>query len=156
MKKLSPFQQFLIAFDSILLILLIIVSSILYLSVKPKLDGEKSAQKVAQSYANFSRISDVETYNGQKTYYSVFGKTADSSDRVVLLDEEDKLVEQLSPTDGITAKKALTLAKEAGANNASKVILGVYDKNVIWEVTADNGYYLISFKTGELVKKENV
>lgn len=156
MKKLSTFQQFLIGFDSILLILLILVSSLLYLSVKPKLDGEKSAQKVAQSYAKFSQVSDVETFNGQKTYYSVFGKGSDGSDRVVLVDEDGKVIEQLRPTDGITAKKALTLANQAGASNASKVVLGVYDKDVIWEVTAANGYYLINFKTGELVKKEEV
>ena len=46
MKKLTPVKQYLLGFSMVFLVLLISAGTVLYLSMKPKLDAERTATQV--------------------------------------------------------------------------------------------------------------
>ena len=75
MKKLTPVKQYLLGFGMVFLVLLISAGMVLYLSMKPKLDAERTATQVAIKAAKLSKTSSVELYNGPNTFYSVYGTT---------------------------------------------------------------------------------
>ena len=63
MKKLTPVKQYLLGFSMVFLVLLISAGTVLYLSMKPKLDAERTATQVAIKAAKLSKTSSVELYN---------------------------------------------------------------------------------------------
>lgn len=156
MKKITPVKQYLLGFSLIFLVLLISVVTVLYLSVKPRLDAEKLATQVAVEKADLVKTSSVDLYNGSKTYYSVFGTTASGDQKIVAVGEDNGKVFVYSVTDGISRKQAEQVAAANGATGISKVVYGIEGKTPIWEVTATDGYYLVNFETSELVKKEGI
>lgn len=156
MKTLTPVKQYLLGISLILLVLLVSSLTILYLSMKPRMVAEKLATKVAVEKAHLSDITSVELYNGSETYYSVYGKTSSGVFKIVSVGEDNGKVYVYSATDGISAQKAKQIAKSNGAKGISKVVYGIYEDIPIWEVSATDGYYLVNFKTSELVKKEGI
>lgn len=156
MKKLTPVKQYLLGFSLIFLTLLISVVTGLYLSVKPRLDAEKVATQVAIEKADLATTTSVERYSGSETYYSVYGTTSSGKQKIVSVGEDNGEVYVYFVNDGISRKEAKQVALANGAAGISKVVYGIYDKKPIWEVTATDGYYLVSFETGELVKKEGI
>ena len=156
MKKLTPVKQYLLGFSLIFLVLLISVVTVLYLSVKPRLDAEKLATQVAVEKADLTETSSVDLYNGSETYYSVYGTTSSGEQKIVSVGEDNGEVYVYSVNDGISRKEAKQVATANGATGISKVVYGIYDETPIWEVTATNGYYLVKFETSELVKKEGI
>lgn len=58
------------------------------------------------------------------------------------------------PSNGISAKEAQEIAYHAGARTIEAVTFGIENHKRIWEVAAQNGYYLIDFKTAKVIKKE--
>ena len=55
MKKLTPVKQYLLGFSMVFLVLLISAGTVLYLSMKPKLDAERTATQVAIKAAKLSK-----------------------------------------------------------------------------------------------------
>lgn len=154
MKKLTPVKQYLLGFSMVFLVLLISAGTVLYLSMKPKLDAERTATQVAIKAAKLSKTSSVELYNGPNTFYSVYGTTESGGKRIVSVGEDNREVYVYAESDGISRQQAEETAASNGATDISKVVFGIYAKSPVWEVTATNGYYLVNFKTGELIKKE--
>ncbi|SDI35857.1 cell wall elongation regulator TseB-like domain-containing protein [Streptococcus equinus] len=156
MKKLTPVKQYLLGFSLILLVLLISAATVLFLAMKPRLSAEKVATQVAIDTADLVQTSSVDLYNGSKTYYSVYGTTASGDQKIVSVGEDNGKVFVYSVSDGISRKEAEQVAAANGATGISKVVYGIDGKTPIWEVTATDGYYLVSFETSELVKKEGI
>lgn len=156
MKTLTPVKRYLLIFCVIFLALLISIGTGFYLAVKPKLDAEKTATQLAIKKADLSQTTLVDLYNGSQTYYSVYGKTKSGDKKIVSVGQDNGQIYIYNVDMGISRQAAKSKAGEAGAKEISKVVFGITNGTAIWEVTASNGYYLISFKTGELIKREGV
>ena len=124
--------------------------------MKPRLDAEKQATNTAITYGKLTETSNVDLYNGKSSYYSIYGKTASGESEIVTVGEKNGEVYINDLSKGISKKEAETVATENGASSVTKVVFGIYDKMPIWEVEADNGYYLVDFETRELIKKEGL
>lgn len=156
MTKLSPWKQYLVGFLAVIIALLISVTVVFHLSMKPRSQARATAFSVAKKHASLQTMSRFDLYHGSSTYYTVFGKTKDGQEKIVLIGEADKKVYVYDASEGISRTKAQAITKKNGAKNPDKVLFGYSEDNPIWEVRATNGYYLINFKTGELMKREGL
>lgn len=156
MKKLTPVKQYLLGFTLVFIALLIAIVAVFYSALSPRWQAEKEAQALAKEFAELKTITSVDVYNGKQAYYSVFGSSSKDEKEVVVISKEDQEIFVFEESEGISRKQAEKVAKSSGAKGISKVVFGLSNQEPIWEVTADNGFYLISFETGELIKKEGL
>ena len=156
MKLSVPVKQFLLGFCVILATLLITVIIIFYLAMKPRLDDEKLASQLAIKKANLTQTTKIDLYNGSATYYSVYGTTKSGVPKIVSVNQDDGTISVYNQNSGVSRKVAQARAVENGATTISKIVVGIENKTPVWEVRANNGYYLINFKNGKFLKKEGI
>lgn len=156
MKKLTPVKQYLLGFSFVFIALLIATVVMFYSAIKPRKDAEREAVSVAQNYAKLTKVTSVDVYNGSSAYYSVYGSDTKGNSKVVVISKKNQKIYIFDLSSGITQKQAKASAKQEGAKTISRVVFGLRDGKPIWEVKAENGYYLIDFETGELVKREGI
>lgn len=126
------------------------------MSARPFLEGEQHAEQVATQYAGVTVISEVARYNGEKSYYSVAGKSQADEDLLVLIPEESSDILVYKAEAGISQEEAKTIAKENGAGEIVKVTFGYFKDQPIWEVKSGSIYYTIAFEDGLLLGKEGI
>lgn len=152
---LSTKEQVIIGLSLVFLTLSLASILTVFFAMKPQIDAHHAAEQKALQVADLTQISSVETYQGKERDYAVYGQTAAGQKVAVLMDERGENHQVLLLSDGISKGKALDLAKEAGAKTG-RVRLGRLDGQVIWEVADHTRYYLIDFKTGQLMKTEGI
>lgn len=155
-EQLNNWKQYAIG---LFVLVSVITFSALYLlesSAQPFTAAKKHAEEVAQNYAGVTNISQVAIYNGKETYYAVQGQNQSGEAVFVLVPETSSDIFVYRATEGISQADAIQRAQENGAGTASRTVLGYEDGHAVWEVKAGTAYYLIDFKTGELIKKEGV
>ncbi|WP_105118351.1 DUF5590 domain-containing protein [Streptococcus suis] len=114
------------------------------------------AVAVATEYADLQTVKDFSFYNGTETYFSVLGANSQGEEIAVLVPEASNIVYVYPLTQGISQEEAQAIAKENGAGQAERTILGLRDGKPIWEVKSGTAYYLVEFETGSFVKKEGL
>lgn len=154
-RPLSTKEQVVIGLSLVFFVLIVSTIMVVFFAMKPDIDAKNVMRAVATREANLTTISRVDTYNGQSTYYSVFGKNAQGEDRVVLIGQKDKDIHILALNSGISRKKAEKIAKEQGAEK-TKTNLGFLEGRAVWEVASQTRYYLIDFQTGQFIKMEGI
>lgn len=136
-----------------------ITFSSLYLlreAAQPFTRAKEQAATIAQKYTGLQTVSQVTTYNGKETYYNVSGQNASGEDLFVLVPEKSANIFVYRPTEGISQAEAEARALENGASEIERTVLGYIDQHTVWEVKSGRAYYVIDFKTGELLQKEGL
>ncbi|HFI0214816.1 TPA: DUF5590 domain-containing protein [Streptococcus suis] len=118
--------------------------------------ARSQAVAVAAEYADLQTVSNFSIYNGTETYFSVLGANSQGEEIAVLVSEASNTVYVYPLTQGISQEEAQAIAKENGAGQAERTILGFRDGKPIWEVKSGTAYYLVEFETGSFVKKEGL
>ncbi len=155
--KKGHFWRYFISILAVLILIGALVSIFLVGAIKPHRDARNQAIRTAKQYANISTISDVEQYNGHEVFYTVFGK--DKSGQKIMVTINKKHAGQVyvyQADQGLTAKDAQKVAKTNGAKTIQKTTFGMAKGVPIWEVRSGSQYYLIDFKTGDLIQREGL
>lgn len=148
-------------FGSILILMIVLVGVILFQSASPMRKAKSQAIKISKNIANISEVDEFYWFTRDKTYFTVVGLDNKNVEKIVFLPQDGSEAVIMSQKDGITndeaIKKVLDMKKTKKIN---KVSLGMYKEKAVWEVVADsieNGldYYLIDFKSGEIVNEIN-
>ncbi|HFI0461517.1 TPA: DUF5590 domain-containing protein [Streptococcus suis] len=126
------------------------------LAAKPFSDVQNHAISVARDYTDMEVVDDVSIYNGTETYFSVQGKTSQGEMIAVIIPEESNTVYVYPTANGITKEEAQTVAKNNGAGDVDKIVLGYSDGKPIWEVKSGTAYYIVEFETGNFIKREGL
>lgn len=154
--SLNVWKQIASGFFLLLASLLFSLFFIVETAILPFQSGQAHALKIARKHVELKGETYITLYNGKESYYSVRGKNAMGEELVVFVPEtsSDLFVYELD--EGKTEAEARILAQAAGADSIDKVTLGYAEHQPIWEVKSGTAYYLISFETGELLKKEGL
>ncbi len=147
-------------FFSILgLVMLIIALTTVFLigAIKPHKQAQSQAIQTAKEYADFSSITRVEQYNGREVFYTVFGKDKSGQKIMVTINKAHAgQVYVYQASQGISAKDAQKIARSKGAKTIQKTTFGMAKGVPIWEVRSNGLYYLIDFKSGDLIQREGL
>lgn len=125
-------------------------------AISPSQSGKQQAVEIARKHVELKGETEVSLYNGKEAYYSVRGTNAQGREVVVFVPQTSSDIFVYELNDGKTEAEARVSAQAAGAHSIDKVTLGYAENQPIWEVKSGTVYYLISFETGELVKKEGI
>ncbi|AND79041.1 DUF5590 domain-containing protein [Streptococcus pantholopis] len=153
MKKAKLLKWSLFAFSLSAFLVLLAVFLVLFFAMKPSFDAQHSAEQIAKKRTNLVHFTDFQLYHGKETYYSLFGTTKSGIKEVVAIAKNSQKVYTYRLNSGISQKQARQAANKNGAKKIKTITFGVYDDFPIWEVAAENGYYLIDFETGDFIKK---
>lgn len=126
------------------------------ISSEPYVEMKQHATQVARDYADIQTVDTFSIYNGSETYYSILGSNSEGQSLAVIIPENSNTVFVYPMENGISKDEAQTVAKENGAGDVEKVVLGYKDGKPIWEVKSGTAYYLVEFETGNFVKKEGL
>ena len=153
MKKVKLLKRCLFVLALIGFLFLLAASIVLFLAMKPKYDAQKFAVQTAKKQTDLVHIANFQLYHGKETYYSVFGTAESGTEEVVAVSKKGRKIYTYRLNDGISQRQARQIAYENGAKKIKKVTFGIFDDFPIWEITAENGYYLINFETGDFLKR---
>ncbi len=126
------------------------------ISSEPYVEMKQHATQVARDYADIQTVDTFSIYNGSETYYSILGSDSEGQSLAVIIPENSNTVFVYPTENGISMDEAQAIAKENGAGDIEKVVLGFKDGKPIWEVKSGTAYYLVEFETGSFVKKEGL
>lgn len=149
-------RPYIIGICVLIAVLIFSFFSILWISTEPKRVAKQESLKIAKKYADLERVTSFSIYNGDKTYYSLIGKTSKNKDVAVLITKTSNKVFSYSLSDGASQKEAEQVAKENGATAIDKVVFGYWNDQPIWEIKSGNAYYIVSFKDKTLLNKEGL
>ncbi|HFI0644757.1 TPA: DUF5590 domain-containing protein [Streptococcus suis] len=152
----SKTGQLLLGFFILLSVVTFSIFTIWDIAAAPFNSARSQAVAVATEYADLQTVNDFSIYNGTETYFSVFGTTSQGEEVAVLIPEATSTVYVYPLAQGISQEEAQAIAKENGAGQAERTILGFRDGKPIWEVKSGAAYYLVEFETGSFVKKEGL
>ncbi len=155
-RSFSTWKQYLIGMFVLLSVIAFSALYLLDMAEQPFVKVKKQAVEVAQKYTDLKEVSQVNIYNGKETYYQVTGRNKAGEDLYVLVPEKTSNIFVYHPSEGISQEDAQARAIENGAQDIERTVLGYMDQHAIWEVKSGTAYYLIDFKTGELLKKEGL
>ncbi|HEL2382787.1 TPA: DUF5590 domain-containing protein [Streptococcus suis] len=126
------------------------------ISSEPYVEMKQHATQVARDYADIQTVDTFSIYNSSETYYSIIGVNSEGQSLAVIIPENSNTVFVYPTENGISMDEAQAIAKENGAGDIEKVVLGFKDGKPIWEVKSGTAYYLVEFETGSFVKKEGL
>ena len=143
-------------FGMIVLVVTVILSitAMLVVAVKPYVDAEKQVIAIAKTKADIHTVSEFNIYNGKSTYYGLLGQSSKGEKLALIVNEDSGVVYKQS--DGISKSVAKKAAKAYGAKDIAYVHLGKYGKTPIWEVKSGTRYYLVDFISGQVIKVEGL
>ena len=112
-------------FGMIVLVVTVIVSitAMLVVAVKPYVDAEKQVIAIAKTKADLHTVSEFNIYNGQATYYGLLGKSGQGEKLAVIVSHDSGEVDIYKQSDGISKSVAKKAAKAYGAKDISYVCL---------------------------------
>ncbi|HEM2548721.1 TPA: DUF5590 domain-containing protein [Streptococcus suis] len=126
------------------------------ISSEPYVEMKQHATRVARDYADIQTVDTFSIYNSSETYYSILGVNSEGQSLAVIIPENSNTVFVYPMENGISKDEAQAIAKENGAGDIEKVVLGFKEGKPIWEVKSGTAYYLVEFETGSFVKKEGL
>lgn len=99
-------------FGMIVLVATVIISitAILVVAVKPYVDAEKQVIAIAKTKADIHTVSEFNIYNGKATYYGLLGQSSKGEKLALIVSEDSGVVDIYKQSDGISksvAKKQL-------------------------------------------------
>ena len=145
-------------FGMIVLVVTVILSitAMLVVAVKPSVDAEKQVIAIAKTKADIHTVSEFNIYNGKATYYGLLGQSSKGEKLALIVNEDSGVVDIYKQSDGISKSVAKKAAKAYGAKDIAYVHLGKYGKTPIWEVKSGTRYYLVDFISGQVIKVEGL
>lgn len=145
-------------FGMIVLVVTVILSitAMLVVAVKPYVDAEKQVISIAKTKADIHTVSEFNIYNGKATYYGLLGQSSKGEKLALIVNEDSGVVDIYKQSDGISKSVAKKAAKAYGAKDIAYVHLGKYGKTPIWEVKSGTQYYLVDFISGQVIKVEGL
>lgn len=129
---------------------------LLEVASQPLAEGKTKAKEIAKQYAHLTEISEVQLYHGQESYYRVKGTNQDLESVYVLVPNDSNEIYLIKAGDGLPKEKAEELAKQEGASEIEDLVVGIWNKKPVWEVKSGTSYFLIDFKTGELLERKGL
>ncbi|HEM6266537.1 TPA: DUF5590 domain-containing protein [Streptococcus suis] len=148
--------QFVVGISLFITVLTFSIFIIWDISSAPYVEMKQHATQVARDYADIQTVDTFSIYNGSETYYSIIGVNSEGQSLAVIIPENSNTVFVYPMENGISKDEAQAIAKENGAGDVEKVVLGYKDGKPIWEVKSGTAYYLVEFETGSFVKKEGL
>ncbi|HGA1459450.1 TPA: DUF5590 domain-containing protein [Streptococcus suis] len=148
--------QFVVGISLFITVLTFSIFIIWDISSAPYVEMKQYATQVARDYADIQTVDTFSIYNSSETYYSIIGLDSEGQSLAVIIPENSNTVFVYPMENGISKDEAQTVAKENGAGDVEKVVLGYKDGKPIWEVKSGTAYYLVEFETGSFVKKEGL
>ncbi|HEM6332903.1 TPA: DUF5590 domain-containing protein [Streptococcus suis] len=148
--------QFVVGISLFITVLTFSIFIIWDISSAPYVEMRQHATQVARDYADIQTVDTFSIYNGSETYYSIIGVNSEGQSLAVIIPENSNTVFVYPMENGISKDEAQAIAKENGAGDVEKVVLGYKDGKPIWEVKSGTAYYLVEFETGSFVKKEGL
>ncbi|HEM2809815.1 TPA: DUF5590 domain-containing protein [Streptococcus suis] len=148
--------QFVVGISLFMTVLTFSIFIIWDISSAPYVEMKQHATQVARDYADIQTVDTFSIYNSSETYYSIIGVDSEGQSLAVIIPENSNTVFVYPMENGISKDEAQTVAKENGAGDVEKVVLGYKDGKPIWEVKSGTAYYLVEFETGSFVKKEGL
>lgn len=148
--------QFVVGISLFITVLTFSIFIIWDISSAPYVEMKQHATQVARDYADIQTVDTFSIYNSSETYYSIIGSDSKGQSLAVIIPENSNTVFVYPMENGISKDEAQTVAKENGAGDVEKVVLGYKDGKPIWEVKSGTAYYLVEFETGSFVKKEGL
>ncbi|HEM2752271.1 TPA: DUF5590 domain-containing protein [Streptococcus suis] len=148
--------QFVVGISLFITVLTFSIFIIWDISSAPYVEMKQHATQVARDYADIQTVDTFSIYNGSETYYSIIGVNSEGQSLAVIIPENSNTVFVYPTENGISMDEAQAIAKENGAGDIEKVVLGFKDGKPIWEVKSGTAYYLVEFETGSFVKKEGL
>lgn len=134
--------------------------SFVYLrSVNPLRTAEDKAIAAAKKEVKLSKITDVQIYNGNETYYILRAKDSKNQDVVAWVSAKNNDVVVKKAKEGITQQQAVDkLLQEKDPKEIISVKLAMIKKRQCWEIyyiSRNNliNYYYVDFETGEWLRK---
>ncbi|HEM6535810.1 TPA: DUF5590 domain-containing protein [Streptococcus suis] len=148
--------QFVVGISLFMTVLTFSIFIIWDISSAPYVEMKQHATQVARDYADIQTVDTFSIYNSSETYYSIIGLDSEGQSLAVIIPENSNTVFVYPMENGISKDEAQTVAKENGAGDVEKVVLGYKDGKPIWEVKSGTAYYIVDFETGSFVKKEGL
>ncbi|WP_105145139.1 DUF5590 domain-containing protein [Streptococcus suis] len=148
--------QFVVGISLFITVLTFSIFIIWDISSAPYVEMKQHATQVARDYADIQTVDTFSIYNSSETYYSIIGLDSEGQSLAVIIPENSNTVFVYPMENGISKDEAQTVAKENGAGDVEKVVLGYKDGKPIWEVKSGTAYYIVDFETGSFVKKEGL
>ncbi|HEM6087560.1 TPA: DUF5590 domain-containing protein [Streptococcus suis] len=148
--------QFVVGISLFITVLTFSIFIIWDISSAPYVEMRQHATQVARDYADIQTVDTFSIYNGSETYYSIIGVNSEGQSLAVIIPENSNTVFVYPMENGISKDEAQAIAKENGAGQVERVLLGIRDDKPIWEVKSGTAYYLVEFETGSFVKKEGL
>ncbi|NQN67044.1 DUF5590 domain-containing protein [Streptococcus suis] len=148
--------QFVVGISLFITVLTFSIFIIWDISSAPYVEMKQHATQVARDYADIQTVDTFSIYNSSETYYSIIGLDSEGQSLAVIIPENSNTVFVYPMENGISKDEAQAIAKENGAGDVEKVVLGYKDGKPIWEVKSGTAYYLVEFETGNFVKKEGL
>lgn len=148
--------QFVVGISLFITVLTFSIFIIWDISSAPYVEMRQHATQVARDYADIQTVDTFSIYNSSETYYSIIGLDSEGQSLAVIIPENSNTVFVYPMENGISKDEAQAIAKENGAGDIEKVVLGFKDGKPIWEVKSGTAYYLVEFETGSFVKKEGL
>lgn len=148
--------QFVVGISLFITVLTFSIFIIWDISSAPYLEMKQHATQVARDYADIQTVDTFSIYNSSETYYSIIGVNSEGQSLAVIIPENSNTVFVYPTENGISMDEAQAIAKENGAGDIEKVVLGFKDGKPIWEVKSGTAYYQVEFETGNFIKKEGL
>lgn len=148
--------QFVVGISLFITVLTFSIFIIWDISSAPYVEMKQHATQVARDYADIQTVDTFSIYNGSETYYSIIGVNSEGQSLAVIIPENSNTVFVYPMENGISKDEAQAIAKENGAGDVEKVVLGYKDGKPIWEVKSGTAYYIVNFETGNFIKKEGL
>ena len=113
-------------FGMIVLVVTVILSitAMLVVAVKPYVDAEKQVIAIAKTKADIHTVSEFNIYNGKATYYGLLGQSSKGEKLALIVNEDSGVVDIYKQSDGISKSVAKKAAKAYGAKDIAYVHLG--------------------------------
>ncbi|WP_314059758.1 DUF5590 domain-containing protein [uncultured Vagococcus sp.] len=142
-----------------LILATLIFSSIFFFvrANRPMSRAKKEAIEIAREHTDLERVDRFYWYTREESYFTLVGTDAKDKGIIVIIPQSGSKVTVLNQEDGLTEEEALQKVYEAeNPNKVIKMNLGMHEGQPTWEVVAENAensldYYLVDFKTGEIV-----
>lgn len=144
-----------------ILVILLVGWSVYAVSNQPRAAARRQTVSLAKRYAHLKDPGKFYIYNRESTYYTIAGKNSQNQPILVIVPQHGGNVRVVKQSSGISEAKVRAMTKDRQhPTKILKVVPGVFNDKVVWEVTYRNkkgslSYDLINFKTGKYVQNIN-
>lgn len=142
----------------VVLLVIILIFSLVYIRAsRPMRQARDEAVELANKHVSLKSVDRFYWFTREETYFSLMAEDEKGKEIVVIIPKSGQEILILNQNEGITEKKAKSIIQKTFPNETvKKVILGVYQEQVVWEVMTkvsdEERYHLLDFNDGNLIK----